>query len=353
MFFVSCNFSWKAKNKLIYDRYYESVKIIIASRKAFNNEWRCTMNETINSSLKLKYDSLLSALQSLGSVAVAFSGGVDSTFLLYAAKEALGDAAIAVTISADFVSNREQTEAKEFCKEHGIRQYICPANMTEIPHFTENPTDRCYYCKRHIFENILKIAGEHFISDGATSDDSATPNKKDSFVVAEGSNLDDNNDYRPGHRAIAELGIKSPLRDAGFTKAEIREVSRYLGLPTWQKPSFACLASRIPYGDIITTEKLSMIDKAENFLQSLGFSQFRVRFHGGRGGAGNGAIDGGPQNDAARGSIARIELMPEDFQRFMEESTRLEVYERFKEIGFSYVALDIKGYRTGSLNEGL
>ena len=281
--------------------------------------------------LERKYKNLLDTLRAYGKVAVAFSSGVDSTFLLYAAKEALGSNLIAdggtpsghdsnpdliaVTVSADFVAEREKDEAGTFCKDNGIRHIICDVSLSEIPHFSENPPDRCYYCKHHIFENILRIAGEHGIS-----------------TVVEGSNLDDNGDYRPGHKAIAELGIKSPLRDCGFSKAEIREVSKHLGLPTWQKPSFACLASRVPYGNTITSQKLTMIDKAEDFLLSHGFSQFRVRHHD---------------------SIARIELMPEDFPRFMEDSLRLETYDYFKGLGFSYVALDIKGYRTGSLNETL
>ena len=327
-------------------------------------------------SLESKYKNLIDTLRSYGKVAVAFSSGVDSTFLLYAAKEALGSDAvavtgassdhgashnlIAVTVSADFVAEREKDEAGAFCRDNGIEHIICDVSLDEIPHFSENPPDRCYYCKHHIFENILRIAGEHGIS-----------------AVVEGSNLDDNGDYRPGHRAIAELGIKSPLRDCGFTKAEIREVSRHLGLPTWKKPSFACLASRVPYGDIITTQKLSMIDKSEDILLSMGFSQFRVRVHVGSGGvtgvnasAGAATIGGigygessatsGPTiggasatDNSLRGSIARIELLPEDFPRFMEDDIRAEVYDRFKEIGFSYVALDIKGYRTGSLNETL
>ena len=262
-----------------------------------------------------KYNRLIDTLKSYGSVAVAFSGGVDSTFLLYAAKMALGERAIAITVSADFVSDREQTEAKEFCQKNGIRQLICPVNMNEIEHFSENPKDRCYYCKRHIFSTILKVAGEQGILE-----------------VAEGSNLDDNADYRPGHKAIAELKIKSPLREVCFTKEEIRQVSKHFDLPTWSKPSFACLASRIPYGDTITSEKLSIVEKAEGYLHSLGFNQFRVRLHG---------------------SIARIELMPSDFPKFMEDSARLSVYEYLKSLGFSYITLDIKGFRSGSMNEGM
>ncbi len=265
--------------------------------------------------LKDKYFSLITNLKNLGSLAVAFSGGVDSTFLLYAAKEALGEKAIAVTISSDFVSHREQDDAKNFCAEHGIKQIVCPVNMSDIEHFSENPPDRCYYCKKRLFETIIKKAGENGIT-----------------YVAEGSNLDDNNDYRPGHRAIKELGVKSPLREASLSKAEIRALSKEFGLPTWQKPSFACLASRIPYGNIITSDKLSKIEQAESYLQDLGFSQFRVRLHE---------------------DIARIEVLPSDFSKIMEESTRVDVYTHIKKLGFSYVTLDLQGYRTGSLNETL
>ena len=262
-----------------------------------------------------KYDRLKEILKSYESVAVAFSGGVDSTFLLYAAKDALGEKAIAVTATADFVPNREKNEAEDFCISNGIKQIVCSVNFMDIEHFSENPSDRCYFCKKHIFTKLIAAAKENGIKE-----------------VAEGSNLDDNSDYRPGHRAIAELMVKSPLRDAGLTKKDIRELSEYFGLPTWNKPSFACLASRVPYGETITSDKLSMVEKAEDYLLLLGFTQFRVRVHG---------------------EVARIELMPQEFHKIMEDNVRQNVYDELIKVGFKYVSLDLKGYRTGSLNEVL
>ena len=252
---------------------------------------------------------------SLESVAVAFSSGVDSTFLLYAAHDALGDRAIAVTASSCSFPERELKEAIEYCRRLGVRHFIVKSEELKIEGFAHNPKNRCYLCKQELFERIIKVAGENGIRE-----------------VAEGSNKDDNGDYRPGLMAISELSVKSPLRDLGFTKQEIRDLSEYLKLPTWNKQSFACLASRFPYGELISEEKLKMVDKAEQLLLDMGFHQLRVRIHG---------------------DVARIELMPEEFPRFMEEERRLTVYEKFKEYGFSYVALDLKGYRTGSMNETL
>jgi uncharacterized protein len=268
--------------------------------------------------LKNKYENLLANISSLERVAVAFSSGVDSAFLLYAAKQALPDSVVAITATSPFFPKRETTEAIDFCKKYDIKHILVKVSEKEIDHFTENPPDRCYYCKTHLFNSILKTAAD----EGVTT-------------IVEGSNVDDLGDYRPGLKALAELEIKSPLREAGLTKKEIRELSRDFGLSTFDKPSFACLASRIPYGEEITSHKLSMVEDAENLLLKEGFKQFRVRVHG------NSNL------------TARIELLPDDFPRMLDETFRNSIYNRFKELGFAYTSLDLKGYRTGSLNETL
>lgn len=260
-----------------------------------------------------KLENLQTYLKSLGSVAVAFSSGVDSTFLLKVAKETLGDQVIAITVQSSLFPKREQKEAIEFCEKEGIRQIICEADELKIDGFGENPPDRCYRCKKDLFEKIRSLAKEYGMRE-----------------VVEGSNLDDLGDYRPGLRAVKELEIKSPLRECNLSKAEIRVLSKYLDLPTWEKPSFACLASRFVYGENITKEKLGMVEQAEQMLMDLGFRQMRVRIHG---------------------TLARIEVEPVDFEKVMQEVIRTKITKALRSYGFTYVALDLVGYRTGSMNE--
>lgn len=266
-------------------------------------------------SLHAKYHALVDYLVSLDRVMVAFSGGVDSTFLLAASQNALGDNVIAVTARSCSFPERELQEARAFCKHRGIEHIICDSEELEIEDFRTNPPNRCYLCKRELFEKIGEIAAE-----------------KGMAAVVEGSNMDDLGDYRPGLEAVAELGIESPLRTTTFHKAEIRAMSRELGLPTWDKQSFACLASRFPYGETISEQGLKRVDHAEQFLLDQGFHQVRVRTHG---------------------DVARIEILPEEFPKIMEDPLRTQIYTRYREIGFAFVSLDLQGYRTGSMNATL
>lgn len=244
---------------------------------------------------------------------IAFSGGVDSTLLLRVAHDVLGEGALAVTARSAAVPGRELAEAEAFCRQEGIRQIVFDANELQEECFAINRPDRCYFCKRALFTRIREIAVEHGID-----------------CVAEGSNMDDMGDYRPGLAAVQELGVISPLREAGLYKEEIRALSRKLGLATADKPSYACLASRFVYGEPITREKLAMVEAAEDFLLSCGFTQMRVRVHG---------------------TLARIEVLPEEIVRLAEPKLRQAVETKLRECGFAYVTMDMKGYRSGSMNE--
>jgi uncharacterized protein len=259
-----------------------------------------------------KYLNLLSYIKQYSSAVVAFSGGGDSTLLCRAAFDVMGKRSLAITVVTPLIPQREIVLARESAANIGI-----PHKIIEIPELDDqvqaNPSDRCYHCKKIIFNRILSEARTSGIG-----------------TVFDGSNLDDQNDYRPGIRALKELKVLSPLKEAGLSKQDIRYISKQLNLPTWNLPAYACLASRIPYESPITSEKLYMVEQGEDYLQELGFKQVRLRHHG---------------------DIARIELAPEEMKNFIRPELMSLVSKRLKDLGFTYVCLELEGYRMGSLNE--
>lgn len=266
--------------------------------------------------LEQKQQALDDLLTGFGSALIAFSGGVDSTFLLWAARKVLGpDRVVALTATSPTYPAYEFEESCRLAGDIGVRQIVMESNELEIPGFADNPPRRCYHCKHELFALCVDQARELQLA-----------------VVLDGANLDDLADFRPGRDAARELGVRSPLLEAGLTKDDIRELSRRAGLPTADKQPFACLASRFPYGTQITAERLHQVDQCETFLRTHDFNTFRVRYHG---------------------EIARIEIAPAEMPRLLEAELRRSLVAACKAAGFTYVALDLEGYRSGSMNAGL
>ncbi len=264
--------------------------------------------------LEKKYHDLKEIIAELDSAAVAFSGGVDSTLLLKVTADILTEGVIAVTSKSETYPQEQQEKAQEIAAEIGVEQVLIYTEELASENFAQNSPDRCYHCKKELFNEVKEVA-----------------QKRNITTVLDGSNYDDIDDYRPGLKALKELSIRSPLLEAKLNKKDIRKLSKKLKLPTWDKASFACLSSRFPYGDKITSEKLLRVDAAEKFLRDFAFKQLRVRHH---------------DNDTAR-----IEVLPEDMEIFLTK--REEIVAKLKELGYTYITLDLEGYRTGSMNEVL
>ncbi len=262
-----------------------------------------------------KFNILKNTLKDMGTVLVAFSGGVDSSLLLKTAQEVLGDRVLAVIAQSDTYPEKEQEEAVRLAEEWNVRLKIIQTDELDNPEFVQNPPTRCYFCKNELFSKLKEIASSEGI-----------------LYVCDGSNYEDLDDFRPGAQAAAELGVRSPLKEAGLVKDEIREISKWMGLPTWNKPSLACLSSRFPYNTEIDRDSLKQIAQAEDYLRSKGFTQVRVRHHG---------------------QIARIEVEPDEIVIMMDPELRRDVVENLKAFGYTYVTIDLAGYRTGSMNEPL
>jgi len=260
-----------------------------------------------------KLTLLKNNLKKFKNIVISFSGGVDSTFLLKIAHDILKENVLAITAKSSTFPKRELNEAISFTSKNKIQHIVFEFDELNIEGFSNNPPNRCYLCKRELFSKIITIANQENICH-----------------IADGSNFDDINDYRPGLIALNELSILSPLKENKLTKEEIRILSKELNLPTWDKPAFSCLSTRFPYGQKITLDKLQMIEKAEEFLFSLGFTQIRVRHHG---------------------DIARIEVSPNERNIFFDLDLMDKTHHFFKSLGFNYICLDLKGYRTGSMND--